>query len=215
MPKMTRAARTIKTTETEQIKTIKIPPIEFRTIRVTLDGISPLLVNKFSEKAKTEMAEKHSKKAKNKKGARDPVAEYKASLYLMPGKKTEYGMPTSGIKNCAVSSCRFIEGFPMTLARGAFHVLDDGSGLIKINNGKPVMDERIVRIGGFKKVAMTRYRGRFDTWSVTFDIRYNSGVISAEQLLNLYENAGFSVGLCEFRPEKNGSYGMFNVRRSK
>lgn len=213
MPKMPRAARMLKEVK-ESPTEIKIPPIRFRTVRITLDGVSPLLVHRFSEKSKTEMAEKHAQKAKNKKGARDPIAEFKSSLYPMPGKKNAYGMPTSGIKNCAVTACKFIDGFPMTMARGAFHVLDDGSGLTPIVGSTPVMDDRIVRIGGFKKVATPRYRGRFDKWSVTFDCKYNEGVISAEQILNLYENAGFSVGLCEYRPEKNGNLGLFQVRRA-
>jgi len=193
---------------------VTIPPINFKTIRITLVGESPLLVHRFSEKSKIEMEEKHMQKAKNKKGPRDMVAEFKASLYPMPEKKNTYGIPTQGIKNCAVSACRFVDSFPMTAARGAFHIVDNGSGLTEIKGSAPAMDERIVRIGGFKKVAMTRYRGRFDQWEVAFDCKYNQGIISSEQLLNLFENAGFSVGLCEHRPEKNGSLGMFRVKRA-
>lgn len=193
---------------------ITIPPINFKTARVTLVGVTPLLVHQFSEKSKREIEEKHALKAKNKKGARDPMAEYQSSLYTYPGKKNTYGIPTGGIKNCAVTACKFIDGFPMTLARGSFHVLDNGSGLIPIKGSKPRMDSRMVNIGGFKKIKTPRYRGIFDKWAVTFDVKYNEGVISAEQLVNLYENAGFSVGLCEFRPEKNGNLGMFEVKRA-
>ncbi len=195
-------------------KVAKIPPIQLRTVQITLEGESPLLVHKFSEKSQKEMDDKQQQKAKNKKMPRDPVAEYEASLYRIPGKKDVYGMPASGIRLAAVSACRYVEGISMSKAKGAFHIVGDIGGLIPIK-GKPVMDERIVRIGPFgRKVPMTRYRGRFDEWSVTFHVKYNETVIGAEQLAHLFENAGFSVGLCEYRPEKGGSCGMFKVKRN-
>jgi hypothetical protein len=196
---------------------VSIPPIDFRKVRVTLIGETPLLVHKFSEKSKREMDDKQQGAAKNKKAARDPHAEFQSSLYKMQpkGKKERYGMPASGLKLCAVSACRYTDGLKMTSALGAFHVTGDEGGLIEILGDKPVMDDRIVRIGNFgSKVAQSRYRGRFDNWKVSFDVRYNARVISAEQLINLYENAGFSVGLCELRPEKKGSLGMFRVERA-
>ena|SRR3990167_1382439 len=202
--------------KTENKKVVTIPPIDFRTVRITLVGETPLLVHKFSEKSKREMDEKQQGAAKQKKAARDPNAEYRASLYIMPktGKKERYGMPASGLKLCAVSACRYTDGLKMTQALGSFHVTGDEGGLIEIVGDKPVMDDRIVRIGNFgSKVAQTRYRGRFDNWKVAFNVKYNARVISVEQLLNLYENAGFSVGLCEMRPEKKGSLGMFRVER--
>ncbi len=187
--------------------------IETKVAKVTLVGDSPLLVCKFSEKAKNELDEKHQQRGKTKRGARDPKAEYEASLYKLGPKK--YGIPAAGIKLCAVSACRFIEGVPMTIAKGAFHILEDSDGLVEVTSPGPIMDERIVRVGNFgNKKPMTRYRGRFDRWELTFKVRYNSKALSAEQLLNLYENAGFSVGLCEYRPEKGGNLGMFHVKRN-
>ena len=77
------------------------------------------------------------------------------------------------------------------------------------------MDTRAVRIGKFpNKVTTLAYRPRFDIWKIKARIRYNAKLISPSQLVNLFENAGFSVGLCEYRPEKGGNCGMFEVEKN-
>ncbi len=215
-----KANRIIKDPIEKKETKVNIPPIDFRTVQVTIIGDTSLLVHKFSEKSKREMDEKQQGAAKQKKAPRNPQEEFKASLYVMPGTKDRYGVPASGVKLCAVSACRYVDSMKMTNALGAFHILEDAAGLIEIKTkagkpAKPVLDDRIVRIGNFgSKVAQTRYRGRFDDWSLTFRVRFNARAISAEQLLNLFENAGFSVGLCEMRPEKRGNLGMFSVKKS-
>ena len=37
-------------------------------------------------------------------------------------------------------------------------------------------------------------------------VRYNQGVLSESQILNLLNTAGFAVGVGEWRPEKDGAY---------
>lgn len=208
MKKKAQAAETAQ----EESK-LMIPPIKKAVAVVTIVGDSPLLVNKFSEKSKREMLEKQTKKAKGAKEARDPMAEIEAATYRLPNKK--FGIPASGLKNCAVSACKFIDGVPMTRAKGAFFVMEDADGLVELKTDSGLeIDERMVAIGPFgKKTKMSRFRPRFDDWSVTFKVLYDPDLLSAEQLLNLYERAGFSVGLCEYRPEKSGSMGMFHVKR--
>jgi len=193
---------------------VRIPPIELKTARITLVGVTPLLVHRKSEKMEKYLAERDQNAPKNKPAPRSPHQEYLDSMYKIPGKKNVYGIPASGVKLCAVSACRFIGGIKMTTALGAFHVVGDIGGLIPIEGGKPTMDERIVQIGKFgSKTPQLRYRGRWDKWHLNVTIRYNSAVISPEQLVHLYENAGFGVGLCEHRPEKKGNLGMFSVKR--
>jgi len=195
-------------------KVVTIPPIDLHIAKVTLVGDSPLLVHRFGAKAIKEIEDKQQKKAKKAKEARNPHAEFLDSLYCIPGKKGQYGIPIGGVKKAAVSACRFIDGVKMTMAKGSFHIVATPGNLVPIKGSKPVMDEQIVRIGNFgNKIAVPRYRARFDKWEITFSVKYNPRIISPEQILNLYENAGFSVGLCEYRPEKDGSFGMFRVKR--
>ena len=168
-----------------------------------------------------------------------PEQEYEASLYPFPGKPGCYGVPAAGIKKCAVTAAS-LSNVAMSIAMKAFHVIGDTGGIIEILGAKPTLDERgpamkfptgtkskkskgtiqpemdtrIVRVGPFgNKKPATRRRAIFHDWEITFKVRFRADLITAAQLANLYESAGFSVGLCEYRPEKSGNLGMFSVKR--
>jgi hypothetical protein len=170
-----------------------------------LVGDSPLIVHKWSEKVKREMADKMAETV-TRAGARaprDPQAEYRDSLYeLSPG---VYGFPAIGLKAAAVRACTSVAGIAMTEARAAFHI--DGE-FVKIT-GTPSMREDMVKVG--MGAADIRYRGEFREWSITFTVKFNKGVLTLEQIINLFNIAGFGVGIGEWRPQKNGSMGMFHV----
>lgn len=202
-----------------RVKPITLKPLKVAETSITLQGMSPLLVNNFDIKTQKELDDIHQEglNAKERKIRRDdktrerktPEEEYEASLYTI--RKGVYGIPAAGIKKCAVTAAT-LSNVPSTVAMKAFHVLDDACGLVEIK-GKPVMDERMVRVGPFgNKKPATRRRGRFDKWECTFRVRYREDLITPLQLANLYESAGFSVGLCEYRPEKSGNQGMFCVK---
>ncbi len=181
---------------------IELPALRIETITLMLVGDSPLIVHAWSEKAKRQMLDKQMKKATQAKEAKDPEADYDACFY-----RTEtggYGFPAIGVKAAMVSACRFVE-MKMTEARGAFHI--DAEMLPVI--GEPRMREDMVRVG--MGTADIRYRPEFVDWRIPVSVKYNSSVISTEQIANLLNTAGFAIGIGEWRPEKNGSYGRFHV----
>ncbi len=189
--------------KTSKVETIEIPELMIRTIRLTLVGDSPLIVHKWSEKAKRQMLDKQMKRATSGKEAKNPEQDFKDSLYMYPG--GGYGFPTIGIKACAVSACSQIDGITKVDARAAFHI--DGE-LVKIE-GEPIMREDMVRVG--MGTADLRYRGEFTNWKTTFNLKFNERVLSAEQIANIFNVGGFGVGIGEWRPQKNGSMGRFHV----
>lgn len=191
---------------------VQIPELRLSTVEMLLVGSTSLIMHKFAEKSRTQMADKQGGKPRHKKEARDPQADFEASIYCLPSstaKKPRYGFPASAFKQAAVSACRFVDGVSMSYAQGAFHILGD---LVEILSDKPIMRTDTVRIGGFgKKVADLRYRPEFQNWRCKLQIRYNSSAINPSQIANLLNVAGFSVGVGEWRPEKRGSFGMFGV----
>lgn len=182
---------------------ITLPPLNVQQIKIRLVGDSALICHAWSEKAKREMLDKQMKKAKQAREAKDPEQDYQQSLYRHPD--GGYGFPAVAFKNAAVDACSSISGITKVEARGAFHIIGD---MVKIE-GTPTPREDMVRVG--MGTADIRYRGEFREWSVDIAMRFNANVLSPEQIANLFNTAGFAVGVGEWRPQRDGSFGMFHV----
>lgn len=183
---------------------ITIPQIEIERMSIRVIGDSPLIVHKWSEKAKKEMLGKQMKVAKRGREAKDPQRDFEESIYQHPD--GGYGFPSLAFKLAAVGACRFSDGTKMTVARGAFHVEDE---FVKLEGDEPIPREDMVRVG--MGTADIRYRAEFTKWAANIPISYNRHALSREQIVNLFNLAGFGVGVGEWRPEKNGSFGRFHV----
>lgn len=185
-----------------QALTIELPKLDVRTLEVTLVGDSPLICHAWSKKAKDSLLSKQMKKAKAAKAAKDPEQDYQESLYKL---SDGYGFPAVAFKSAAVDACSHVEGVTKVEARGAFHIVGE---MVKID-GEPSPREDMVRIA--MGTADIRFRGEFRSWRATITVRYNANVLSAEQIVNLFNTAGFAIGVGEWRPQRDGSYGMFHV----
>ncbi len=184
--------------------TVTLPPLRIEAIRITLIGDTPLIVHRWSEKAKKMMLDKQMKKASAGKEAKDPEQDFRDSLYVLPDGR--YGFPIIGFKAAAVTACTSIGGITKVTARQAFHV--DGEFAV-IQGDEPTMREDMVRVG--MGTADIRYRGEFRNWWTKITVKHNANVMSAEQIINLFSTAGFAVGVGEWRPEKDGQFGRFHV----
>lgn len=72
------------------------------------------------------------------------------------------------------------------------------------------IDARPVVVPATKGRVM-RYRPRFDTWSVIFEIAYDETLLTKQQIRRIVDDTGQRVGLLDFRPEKKGPFGRFVV----
>lgn len=202
-------------------KVISIPKLKPDILILDLVGDSELVSHRWSKKAKQQMLDKQMGKAKGAKEPKDPIDDYAESLYIINEKDGDrekvkagkfkglkFGMPSTAFKNAAVNACRQVDGIAMVAATGAFHV-NLGEELVEII-GTPELREDMVRIDK-GKTSDIRYRGTFKKWRARIRVSCNPNVLSPEQITNLFNIAGFSVGIGESRPEKRGSWGMFHV----
>lgn len=207
---------------------IEIKPINIVTTTVRIAGDTPLIMHRWSEKAKRMILEKQMKKTKSSaKEAKNPVEDFIESIYWMEGKPTEYteeafdeacrngarfGFPVTAIKQATISSA-YRNGITKDMAslRGAFFIAGEGSELLaEVKGCTPTMREDMVRVG--MGVADIRFRGEFSSWYMDLQVSYNAnGAYTLDQIINLINVGGFSCGIGEWRPEKDGNYGMYHV----
>lgn len=205
---------------------LEIPALQIETVDLHIIGESPLISHAWSEKAKLMMLQKQQKKATKAKEVRRPSVEFADSLYWLTEKpnfdnvtdeeaqkilaevipRSKFGFPTLAFKTAAVDGAfqqKVVE--KKTTARGAIHIIGE---LAEIE-GTPTPREDMGRIG--IGTADLRYRAEFKTWSTVLHVKYNSGAISLEQVVNLFNVGGFSNGVGDWRPAKDGRYGTFRV----
>lgn len=183
-------------------KTIELPAIKLGVMRVTIQGTSDLIINAFGAKVKEEIAATQQHKAKAPRGAKDPVAAFEAAKHL--DAEGRACILACALKKAIVACARVDESKKMTELRQAIFVRGER---IPIEYEECVMREDPVRLKNGS--ADLRYRPSYKGWRATFDIEWLANVMSAEQVLSLIQLAGFSVGIHEWRPERNGDFGRF------
>lgn len=211
-----------KTTEVLEIR-----PIEIQKVNLRIVGDTPLIMHAWSEKAKRMMLEAQMGIAKGKKKEpKNPVEDFIRSMYWltdMPEEMTEeafneaisngarFGFPVTAFKQAAISAAyRMGWAKDKVSLRGAFFIDSDENGMIEIHSDAPKMREDMVKVG--MGTADIRYRGEFANWYADMTISYNmNGNYSLENIMNIINAGGYICGVGEWRPEKDGQYGMFHV----
>jgi len=202
---------------------ITVPEICLERHTIYVIGNSSLIVHAFPEKARKEMLEKQMKTARAAKVARDPYREVEASRYLLPDGRD--GFPAVGFKAAAVTACTSLgRDVTKVAARQAFRVegiamtadgVLDGSAvrtaLVPLVAGPHRIREDVTRLSGPGRAADMRYRPEFYPWGAELSVVINPAVISIGQLLNMFQAAGHGVGIGDYRPERDGDCGTFDI----
>lgn len=188
-------------------RTIEIPEIRLGTIMVGISGQTPLLTNRFGEKARQKIEDKQQKKAKGPKDARNPEEEFEDACHVIS--KGVYGFPAVGIKKALVVAGGRFADEKMTHLRGVINIMGD---LIEIKAKPPKMRSDTVRLAN--GVTSIAYRPMFMPWEMDIPVKFNASIIGEAQILNLFQIAGFSVGIGAWRPECNGTFGTFTLNGS-
>lgn len=129
-------------------------------------------------------------------------------------------VPAQAIKGCMLNACSFVK-------IGKFSAKPIIAGGVRISpieiqildlKGKPVkdyeIDLRTVVIQGKNRVVKSR--PKISNWKLNFEIMYNEKMISDNDIIRqILTDAGERIGILDFRPQKSGDFGCFQITKWK
>jgi hypothetical protein len=181
-----------------------------KQIQVEIRGITPLLIHRFSEQSEQQASSRRTLVKRV-----DPRVEATSNAYIA-GDGTYYfsafsipGCMTNAGANHKMRGSRKTLRFVVPSA-----VRMDCDSITILNGDGPAknfeVDSRPVTIPSTKGRVM-RHRPRFDDWSAKFRINLDDDQLDESTAQQLLEEAGRSIGVGDFRPEKRGPFGTFRV----
>lgn len=205
-------------------RVVSIAPPDFQVVAFRIIGSAPLVINKFSQKARQMMRDKQEAGSQAKKGkvreAKDFDACYEQARHISTAGWD--GIPAASFRKAMIGACRLVD-FKMTLAKIALFIeadgidADEGTPLVKIISEQgPRKLEMLVR--NETGVADIRIRPQWMEWGAVLRVRYDASIFSTDDITNLVMRAGMQCGVCEGRPssESGGTgWGLFTIEEAK
>jgi len=194
-------------------QTVQISPPKIERATFEIIGTAPLVIHRFSAKAKNGMLDTMKAGSTAKKGKkREPLdveKTYNEARYV--SKEGWDGFNVASIRCGLISACRLV-GFKMTLAKLSLFVEADGRdatepefGLIRIY-GTPRRTEMVARVETGQ--AYVTIRPCYDEWRAKIRVRYDAEQFTLQDVSNLLARVGEQVGIGEGRPDSKNSAGM-------
>jgi hypothetical protein len=187
------------------------PNIVKATFRVV--GTAPLVINKFSNKAREEMRKAQEAGSQGKKGKQLKPKNFQQCYEGAKHYSTEgwEGISAPAFRNAMIDACRMV-GFKMTHAKCSVFIEKDGTDrdehtpLVKIlGPGSEYFELPVRNDNGSADI---RARPMYREWWVDLRVSFNADQFSLTDMANLLMHAGISCGVGEGRPFSKESAGM-------
>lgn len=179
-------------------------------IECTIKGLSPLLMNRFTEEAEASLGSgtRISIKAKDQ----PPRDQAEAKCYK--DSKGKLLIPGSNIFACIIAAGTFHKAGKSKITTQKSSLIPAGMMIEEIAcplvcKGWEV-DSRSVVIPSTGGRIMC-HRPRIDEWQTTFTLDVDESMFSEKTARLLIDDAGRKVGLGDFRPARKGPFGRFSI----
>ena len=175
-----------------------------KKIKVEIKGMSPLLMN--SPKSMIDDALGSEMKIKTKKY--DPKEEAEKVAYR--NDKGKLFVPSTAVRASMINASSFKK-------IGKYAAKAIVSAAVYIPEPELVLDKQKydvdMRTVVIQRNRVVKFRPVIKDWKLDFEIVYNEDLIDPTFIKQILTEAGQRIGLLDFRPQKTGSFGMFEVSK--
>ena len=188
-----------------------------KTIQITIEGITPLLMNRFTEEAQQGAEGGTSVAVRGDRGTPREQADPK----VYRDTKGRPVLPGPNFFSCLVEAGKFhkvgkskVTTGRSSLVPAALSVNEIDSPLLGADDKTAAweVDSRPI-VNPATKGRRLAHRPRFDVWRVSFSLDLDAGMFDPKFVRQLVDDAGARVGLGDFRPDRKGPFGKFKVVR--
>lgn len=191
-----------------------------RYYRICLQGVRPLIMHNSmagldkrsaANQEKSTLTKKQGRSRTQRDEERLQELECQTSLWLdWQGAPT---IPPAALRACLETAARKLKEGPL-VREGVIiedverFIYDTNLGTSVEELGKTVQFTTNVVI---QRNRILRTRAKFDEWGVTFVVEADDEIVDEVQLRRWLEIGGRRIGLGDWRPEKSGDFGRFQV----
>lgn len=195
---------------TKNPEPLQLKRLERSIIDVPIEGVTPLIPHKWSEKARKMMLDKQQGKVAAAKAPKDPEADAEAATYRLADGTA--GIPSVAFKAAIADAARWFDGVTMEMLKRAVFVYGEGDEQLVAIDGTETLFEAQPR--NSTGVADIRFRYKIFPWNALLRVEYISSAIQPEAVLALVDAAG-QGGVGDWRPSspksRSGTFGKWQV----
>ena len=180
------------------------------TVSVTIEGVTPILMHRFTEENEVKVSSGMSTVSIGDKGTPREQAEKK----LYKNDEGDLYLPGPNIFACIIAAGKFhkngkskVTTVKSSLVPAAMSILDL---VCPFGTKEFEVDSRSVVIPATGGRIMA-HRPRLDKWSLTFRLAIDTLMFAENFARKLVDDAGKRIGLGDFRPDRKGIFGKFVV----
>jgi len=177
-----------------------------KTYNITIEGISPLLMNRPSQ---LDIGEK-SKTSKRETQTPREIAEAKLYVDL----EGQVYCPATWFQGCIVEAGKQKKMMGKGSAKATYSKVCGSS--VEVNPFEIVLKEKwdvfsILAVNPTTRGKNVLHRPKFDKWNLDFEVTFDEETIEIPVMKEIFDIAGRVVGVGDWRPAKKGRFGKFQV----